>query len=812
MGNRIAVPAVLTAGVVCLSSFAISGCNLANGKKSQVVSKDSPWYESASVEVGETFDDYELWFTNGRYVGPYGDGFLVVEDVNYVIPDDFDYDNDSTKKYRSFELEYYSKTGELLKTVNLCDKLEFENCEVYYAYVCNGEIHVDLADTTDYNYVPCEGIFDLDSESFTKIEEKSMYDGSVVPMSNWKIGDYSVTSFWLTSSEGEPTYRFRVYDGSGKEYEIVMSEALPEIMVYNIKSYLKIDDENILFLTSVRFDTEYIKLNLPSGKLTVESKDDWAWLSGVNFDNVYSIDGKGAYEKTLSGLRYLNCETKTIDDVLSFSDCNINRHMFDDSALIAVSDGEYTFFSCYDPVDASKVVPDMDGYGMNLITLSKCDTNPNAGKTILVAGTLDEETLDYPMCEAINNFNNTSEKYFVKAEVIHANDQYINFRNMASDDDYADAYYTGYAALCNQLAVDMRSGDGPDIILNADDISQIQNSEFLLNLNEYFAGENGIDTSLFFENVVRSSETNGGLYYMPLNYSVVGIKAAEDEVNTDLPGFTFDDYKTYVDTVCNGADPLNNSQIGVFTELNSYIGSESIVDGKANFDNEAFKAAAEYVKDNVPSNYEEPEDEYFEAWEMHYNAEVYGSYVVDSSLKSYEYKNFGSYVLDVGSIGKNIRLMGAPSVDGRGPSIRVGASVGIAATSNFIDGAWEFIKTLLGDECQREIAMSGYNPISINVFDEISARNIEDYNNVNLEDFSFVFNGQYSHSAEPLDESVVETYRNILLSANAVIGTDSSVNSIIREEMPAYFAGDKTLDEVISVINNRVQVVLDERK
>ena len=38
------------------------------------------------------------------------------------------------------------------------------------------------------------------------------------------------------------------------------------------------------------------------------------------------------------------------------------------------------------------------------------------------------------------------------------------------------------------------------------------------------------------------------------------------------------------------------------------------------------------------------------------------------------------------------------------------------------------------------------------------------------------------------------------------------INMILIEEMPAYFAGQKTLEQVIPVMQNRIQKVLDERK
>ena len=41
--------------------------------------------------------------------------------------------------------------------------------------------------------------------------------------------------------------------------------------------------------------------------------------------------------------------------------------------------------------------------------------------------------------------------------------------------------------------------------------------------------------------------------------------------------------------------------------------------------------------------------------------------------------------------------------------------------------------------------------------------------------------------------------------------TDSEINIILIEEMPAYFTGQKDLDSVIAIAQDRVQKVLDER-
>jgi hypothetical protein len=41
---------------------------------------------------------------------------------------------------------------------------------------------------------------------------------------------------------------------------------------------------------------------------------------------------------------------------------------------------------------------------------------------------------------------------------------------------------------------------------------------------------------------------------------------------------------------------------------------------------------------------------------------------------------------------------------------------------------------------------------------------------------------------------------------------DQAVNIILIEEMPAYFTGQKSLEDVVKIAQDRVQKVLDERK
>ena len=57
----------------------------------------------------------------------------------------------------------------------------------------------------------------------------------------------------------------------------------------------------------------------------------------------------------------------------------------------------------------------------------------------------------------------------------------------------------------------------------------------------------------------------------------------------------------------------------------------------------------------------------------------------------------------------------------------------------------------------------------------------------------------------------VDFVENIILSCSKMKTEDPDISMILIEEMPAYFLGQKNLDAVIKIAENRIQKVLDER-
>ncbi|MBR5058613.1 MAG: hypothetical protein IKX04_08600, partial [Clostridiales bacterium] len=64
----------------------------------------------------------------------------------------------------------------------------------------------------------------------------------------------------------------------------------------------------------------------------------------------------------------------------------------------------------------------------------------------------------------------------------------------------------------------------------------------------------------------------------------------------------------------------------------------------------------------------------------------------------------------------------------------------------------------------------------------------------------------------PMTEEEAQTVRDFISSVDYVYYSDIEIVSVVMEESAAYFAGQKSIDEVVAIIDNRVQTILNERQ
>lgn len=141
----------------------------------------------------------------------------------------------------------------------------------------------------------------------------------------------------------------------------------------------------------------------------------------------------------------------------------------------------------------------------------------------------------------------------------------------------------------------------------------------------------------------------------------------------------------------------------------------------------------------------------------------------------------------------------------------------INANSTKKEGAWDFIRFMLGEEVQMDFDVEtakysyDYFPTSRKAFEELCGRCAETIPEgimpvrvYGTEEIEIIITGLTEERKAELS-AALENARTKPLKTEAVI-------QIITEEARAYFTDDKTIDEVRTLVQNRVQLYLNERE
>ena len=757
-----------------IMSFA--GCKSNSREEVRKVSKDSLWFNTTTTRFEDKYKSMKLEYYETNLLGAYKDGIVFRVDGDYRLPDDFDWEKDNLEDYSFTNLDYYTFKGELINSVDVSKEVSAENNTRLYDIISNGDdISLKILDMSNGKPEFFFADVDLEKGIIGEFEESGNNTSDLSQTDNmyfhgtWIIGDYSLSRYGSGNS-----FSFIIEKGGSSKFVNLASDPHFSNILY-ISGYIIVSETEIL-LICLSNNVTLLSLNLETGEIK-DKDEEYPWLSSVNyFSHTLSADGK-TYVADQSGIKIINFESKQLDEILSFNCCNINRYTMSDMDLLSVEDGRYVFGEILGDED-SLAMDYMGNRGVpTVVVLEKSDSNPNEGKIILSAASAGQILLMYPVCEAIRVFNDNSDKYYIQLDNKLKITDYIDYSNAESNDEQRGIYYNGASALSNQLATDMISGEGPDIILNAGDFSQIQSEDYLLDLNQYIKGKNGINESDYFSNVMDAAKTGDKLFYMPISFTVSGIPAKKSDVRDGQTGFTFDEYIKFKDDVCNGSDPMYETRLGVLSILYSYMSNTCINGNEVNFDNESFKALCDYVKHNVTDD----------------------SYREDQGDEPGYYSCIADFFRVYGAKASDMTLLGYPSTDGRGTVITINTSIGISSSVQpaVADGAWEFIKTCLNDELQDSVVRYYDNPMSVRVYESTAAIALENYNKAN--------------PLKKIDESAITSYREVLAAAAVIDNSDPAILVVLREEVPPYFLDQKSFDAVLKIIQDRVSTIIAER-
>ena len=559
------------------------------------------------------------------------------------------------------------------------------------------------------------------------------------------LGDYI---FAVTINLGKPS--LVVFENEEKVFEKeLVSEYFYISSLVAVDGGFKIVAENVKYF----YDTE-------KNELKNEGATDFVDYEGGS-GNITGFDGR-TYSVKADGI-YADGEL-----YLSFNDCEGNMVKLADSQLVAVEEDRIVLVY---RLDAMSVSPEM-------IFLNKEKTNPNAGKEIVRAVISDWYSMPIMTADAISRVNENDPDHFISCEYI------LKEKSDLFDEEKVKK-------MTDDLQLDIMSSEPADIYFDLHNMWWVQSEDYLLDLNKELV----ISPTEFYTAITDSAARDGGLYYMPLDFIAHGIVTDSSNVKEGVTGFTFDEYREFLKGPLNGKDPLTEV-FGrskyfnfCFEAMSDYWFKSGIVD----INNDAFRELCSFIMNDVPENAALDESD---VMEFYFKSEDVARYeLLDPMLFVHTFAAYKSPV-----------LLGAPSVDGRGPVASVYSSVSVSAKTEHKDACIKFVKLLLSKEIQEG---SSHNPINRNALEPI-LRNAVDEANREIDSFSSEAEAASCGYYRPSEE-IVQAYIKSINSVSCCNCLDASVSDIVEEEIEGLLSGQQDVDTVAANVEDRLRTLYNEK-
>jgi multiple sugar transport system substrate-binding protein len=376
------------------------------------------------------------------------------------------------------------------------------------------------------------------------------------------------------------------------------------------------------------------------------------------------------------------------------------------------------------------------------------------------------------------------------------------------------------SSLVQALNTDLMSGQGADLIV-LDDLPWYKyvDKGLLLDLGQLMTQKN-FDTTQYFTNILDACKVGGKLYGVPtsFSYSILTGKTA------DLPSSgsqQIADFLTKAKALPQGENAFQNEDATRLFESfmsNSYPDLVDTATHKANFDSPEFIQAMNDFKTLLSTNASTTQQQsdrggfgpggMMGAQAGQVNGTV--AYDIESVTNPMVIMELRG-ISDSNNLGMS--YMDIPTLSGSASgTFTTSMMFGINASTKNQDAAWLFIQTMLGSDIQGlgSAVLGGYP-----VLKSASDAAVDTYTKAS----TLGTNGQIefrmganspSIVIKPLTSTDAQAIKTTLSSLNKLQSIDPNILQVLNEELPTFFSGQKTADEVAGLIQNRVNTIINE--
>lgn len=406
-------------------------------------------------------------------------------------------------------------------------------------------------------------------------------------------------------------------------------------------------------------------------------------------------------------------------------------------------------------------------YFIENVTKSSID---NTNKKII---TYQTTILGEEMKQAINAFNMQSEDYFVTATEFEEGGDFSSY--------------------LEKMNIEIMAGYGPDLFDTRflSNNSSALDSGVLEDLTSYYQNAN-LNSDEYFSNIMDSFQYNNKIYAIPIDWRLFTVYLPED-IHNNYPDWNLETIFKILEE--SGEETIFSKQYTPADLLYYFISSSPNLHGiidlenfSCDFHNELW---SQLLQVSAKYGFQPGKENYTEL----VSVAILGGF---SSYSAYD------NVLDE----RQKVPVGIPDETG-GHHVLSLSSLSINRASDNKEGAWAFIEFLLSDDIQTSLSNNTLYtglPVKKESYYRAGQEQVDNPT-------SFIINWLgVEAGTEGVTKEQVQEYASLLEHSMIDNYNTKPIIKIIEEETDAFFLGEKTMEEVNTIIQNRVQLYLNEIK
>ena len=413
--------------------------------------------------------------------------------------------------------------------------------------------------------------------------------------------------------------------------------------------------------------------------------------------------------------------------------------------------------------------------------------------------------------------------YDLRQEILKFNKSQQDVRITINDySQYMDE--NGYQSALTKLNTEILSGKVPDLFMtNGLPIEQYAAQGILVDLKPMLDSDPELSYDQLMTNVVDAASVDGKLYQAFSEFSIVTVVAL-GKVADNFQSWTLADVHSAMDMLQPGATVFGTG----YTRdnvLQSCVGNSmaKFVDwdtGKCSFDSQEFKDLLAFANE-FPETFDWQNYDYSSEPDS-YTAMRNGlQLMLPTSVYTLE-----DHLWMLAALNADASFVGYPSQDGSGSTFVLTGGVAISSACREQDAAWSFVRKLFTADYQRNRMYYGL-PSNAAVFNErlkdvMTVSYQTDENGQPLLDengekiiepkATYWGNDGEQYTIDVMTQAQADQVMALYNSIHKLNGSNDAIYNIVTEEAGAYFAGQRSLDDVAAIIQNRVGLYVAEQK